>query len=605
MGKNTEKLSRIIEYVGTFDISQIIANFKKMEQSLEKRHSSKSDILGLDSELDKIKGLNKVLQSTIAKGFKSPKSFSDFERSTNIMTTAIDKLNNEFKKVDKESLAYMFKRAESSAKTLNREVSTLEEKLQKNMQTLLKGADGAENITKAINENIKKVKEEKTALNNVNRLIQQSLDKQTEKVNKTKDEINAAKQLKETYEEQLKAIQNSSKAHIFDTGAKNGLNKNFTSFFLNKGSYSKIGGGTVTDEDLSQATRVLFNDILGSKQTPTIDKTKKAFAGLNLELNGIENKINLLSTGWQIYRDKLTSTETGIKAQNDKLKELNSTLKEQENIQSNLTTALSSSRNNISSNYSTLINTIGNSNVAQGKVRDIQNLQSVELPGLENNRKALQRLDDTLAENAEKTKATINSQKELDSTFDQLGNRLKYIFSFMNMYYVALRQIRQTFNDIQKIDKAFAEIAMVTDKTIDDMWGQYDDYAKIANELGQTTESVIKSSALYYQQGLSASEALTLTKDTMKLATLANIDFKESTKLMTAALRSFHMEMEEGSHVTDVYSELAAHAAANVQDIAYAMSKTSSIAASAGMKFENLSAMLTTMIESTQEAPII
>lgn len=89
----------------------------------------------------------------------------------------------------------------------------------------------------------------------------------------------------------------------------------------------------------------------------------------------------------------------------------------------------------------------------------------------------------------------------------------------------------------------------------------------------------------------------------MKLATLANIDFNESTKLMTAALRSFHMEMSEGTHVTDVYSELAANAAANVQEIAYAMSKTSSIAASAGMDFEKLSAMLTVMIEATQEAP--
>jgi TP901 family phage tail tape measure protein len=89
----------------------------------------------------------------------------------------------------------------------------------------------------------------------------------------------------------------------------------------------------------------------------------------------------------------------------------------------------------------------------------------------------------------------------------------------------------------------------------------------------------------------------------MKLATLANINFSDSTKLMTSALRSFHMEMEEGAHITDVYSELAAHAAADVKGIAYAMSKTASIAASAGMDFEKLSAMLTTMIEVTQEAP--
>lgn len=39
------------------------------------------------------------------------------------------------------------------------------------------------------------------------------------------------------------------------------------------------------------------------------------------------------------------------------------------------------------------------------------------------------------------------------------------------------------------------------------------------------------------------------------------------------------MEMDQGAHITDVYSELAANAAADVNGIAYAMSKTASIGA--------------------------
>lgn len=82
----------------------------------------------------------------------------------------------------------------------------------------------------------------------------------------------------------------------------------------------------------------------------------------------------------------------------------------------------------------------------------------------------------------------------------------------------------------------------------------------------------------------------------MKLATLAGIDYAEATDLMTSALRGFHLEMDQGSHITDVYSELAAHAAANVQEIAVAMNKTAAIAASAGMEFETTAAFLTQMI---------
>ena len=146
---------------------------------------------------------------------------------------------------------------------------------------------------------------------------------------------------------------------------------------------------------------------------------------------------------------------------------------------------------------------------------------------------------------------------------------------------------------------------MVTDYSVEQMWSSYDDYAEMANRLGQTTKDVIASSALFYQQGLDTAEALELTESTMKLATLAGSDFETATSQMTAALRGFTMEMNEGERITDVYSELAAKAAADVDGIAYAMSKTASIAASAGMEFETTSAFLTQMIETTQEAPSI
>jgi TP901 family phage tail tape measure protein len=98
---------------------------------------------------------------------------------------------------------------------------------------------------------------------------------------------------------------------------------------------------------------------------------------------------------------------------------------------------------------------------------------------------------------------------------------------------------------------------------------------------------------------LDTAEALSLTEDTLKMATLAGEDYTTATTQMTAALRGFHMEMEEGSRVTDVYSELAANAAASVQGIAYAMSKTASIANNAGMSFETTAAFITNMIETT------
>ena len=67
-------------------------------------------------------------------------------------------------------------------------------------------------------------------------------------------------------------------------------------------------------------------------------------------------------------------------------------------------------------------------------------------------------------------------------------------------------------------------------------------------------------------------------------------------------VRGFNMEMTEASTVTDVYSKLAAISASDTEELAVAMSKTASSAANVGSSFENTSAMIATMVETTRES---
>lgn len=62
-------------------------------------------------------------------------------------------------------------------------------------------------------------------------------------------------------------------------------------------------------------------------------------------------------------------------------------------------------------------------------------------------------------------------------------------------------------------------------------------------------------------------------------------------------IRAFKMEMEDASHVTDVYSKVAAGTASNTQELIEAMSKTASGAANVGSSFENTTAMIATMVD--------
>lgn len=205
----------------------------------------------------------------------------------------------------------------------------------------------------------------------------------------------------------------------------------------------------------------------------------------------------------------------------------------------------------------------------------------------------------------EQVNALRDSAAQTETATRELDNfrmSMVSLLSVTTIFNSIRNAIRKTFEDIKTLDKSFASIAMVTSNSVEGMWSSYNHYASMAQELGQSTDSVIKASALFYQQGLEEAEALELTANTMKLATLAGNDYETATQEMTAAIRGFKMEMEEGAHVTDVYSTLAANAAASVDDIAQAMSRTASIANSAGMSFENTAAFLTQVIETTQES---
>jgi len=120
------------------------------------------------------------------------------------------------------------------------------------------------------------------------------------------------------------------------------------------------------------------------------------------------------------------------------------------------------------------------------------------------------------------------------------------------------------------------------------------EYTKRANELGVTTQAAYEAATLYYQQGLNNDEVNALSVETLKMARIAGLDAAEATDRMTNALRGFNMALDEQSaqRVDDVYSELAANTASNVDEISTAMTKVASLAHSANMEFETTAAFL-------------
>lgn len=190
------------------------------------------------------------------------------------------------------------------------------------------------------------------------------------------------------------------------------------------------------------------------------------------------------------------------------------------------------------------------------------------------------------------------------SEIGQIKSRIQYFFGLANAINLVKRAVRSSFNTVKELDKAMTETAVVTNYTIKDMWKQLPEYTKRANQLGVTTKAAYESATLYYQQGLNTEQAAALSTETLKMARIAGLDAADATDRMTNALRGFNMELNatQAQRVDDVYSQLAAMSASNVDEISTAMTKVASLAHNANMEFETTAAFLAQIIETTRES---
>lgn len=189
---------------------------------------------------------------------------------------------------------------------------------------------------------------------------------------------------------------------------------------------------------------------------------------------------------------------------------------------------------------------------------------------------------------------------------EQLVGKIQGVVQQWFSIYAAIRMvgnaIRSVIATIQELDKTITEIAIVTDMTQEDLWGQMQSYTEMARSYASSIAGVYKVSQLYYQQGLQTADVMALTEQTLKMARISGLDYAEATNYMTNAVRSFKMEMTDAQRVVDVYSAIAAASATDTTELAEAMSKTASSAEAVGSSFENTTAMMAVMIEATRES---
>lgn len=243
-----------------------------------------------------------------------------------------------------------------------------------------------------------------------------------------------------------------------------------------------------------------------------------------------------------------------------------------------------------------------------GVVNSVTNLEQATLRSVKGNQVlqhsfqgmggALKQVNGAIDQGRQQLASTDAQYRKMDGITSYIGR----YFSAYAIIHKAVSAIKNAINEIKAIDKVITNIAVVTNMSQEQLWGKIGEYTSIAQSYGVATKDVYTVSQIFYQQGLQTADVMSLTTETLKMAKIAGMDYQAAANAMTVAVRAFKLEMSEAQQVTDTYSALAAKFAVNSAEIANAMEKTASSAASVGMSLQSTSAFMSVMIQTTRES---
>lgn len=574
-----------IQFKGSFDGTEVLSGLKKIRQSISDAGADASLFKGVDKDIAQTEKLITDLLAQIQKGFSNPKEIANFEKQFEKLGSSLSKINVGLQSVN-EAGNFNLNAAEIQKYTKELDKLTVKQgQLEQAAKDSVAAQLGAAKLTQ---------KECQAIMNEVE--AQGDLEAAIKRVGQAKEKAAKAKH-------GTKAMEEGRGREYIDTKVDVGLTADDVGAIAKKGNVKrgkndarardaagnliKSGGENQIDElktniALQKSYKKALEEVVrtGGTADNAVELMKKSMKEYGIELTETTQLLsNFQHEIGDFYADNLSSQQQAAITRAQTLGRTNidgqfELSSQGQEIANNVDVQAVQQNSNAIRQAQEQVN----AETQEGEHATKQFVQE-QTQGLQQARQAQEDLERSTEKSTEKMTEQSEAAEAINNKFDDMKQAIKTFLSISSAIKGVRQVISQTFNDIKELDKSFANIAMVTDYTVGQMWESYNQYAEMANKLGQSTQSVIGASVLFYQQGLDTAESLALTEDTMKLATLAGEDFAEATSQMTAALRGFKMEMDEGARVTDVYSQLASKAAADVQGIAYAMSKTASIGA--------------------------
>lgn len=151
-----------------------------------------------------------------------------------------------------------------------------------------------------------------------------------------------------------------------------------------------------------------------------------------------------------------------------------------------------------------------------------------------------------------------NQIRQAGGEAETLGQKIRRIFGEKLGYGIiasaammARRAVREVYTNVVELDKAVVDLQIATGKNREEVKELVSTYSELGRELGATTSEVAQASDSWLRQGYSIEQVNELTRNSIMLAKLGQMESADATTALTSALRGYELQAEDVGSVTD------------------------------------------------------
>ena len=365
--------------------------------------------------------------------------------------------------------------------------------------------------------------------------------------------------------------------------------------------------GTKVSSNLSQRVQSLFDVRTIDARLSSFNSTLNKFSPNTAEYERAAQSLQSLRNAYQNLKTAKDNFDTSATDDNfaileSSYKKLNTTLKQTQSemrILSNEQSKLISSSTKASMIKSFESYFDQNSKAAKRYADDISILRQQ----LESLATTADKVDfDTKFNNL---KATINRNGDTGkSAWDELKRGFGQIAEFTGVYGVTSRiqdALMSMPSIVVEVDDAMTDLQMATGATDEQAQQLMSTYSEMGKVLKATATDISASATEWMKQGQSIADSQTLAEYSIILSKIGDLSSTDATKTITAAMKSYDLNIDEVMGFIDQISSIDIASATDVGGLSQAFNEVAANARQAGVETQQLLAYAAAIGETTQE----